>query len=491
MSEPITPEQLKSHPIMGTWSIAGTADKYPGFLHLADGDLTLKLDLSGGPPFNQQTDPRFIPFAPPNQPTLHGETKAGRVTLFNCAQSSHQSSNRLDSPEARVELILRPVQAWCGGGFVDAREHYKGLRFRAPGLHNILTTIHIDRQFLVKSKPGQRSPTHQLKKITGANQAFLVYQHPPPVAEIVRNQKRYAVMIASSVSHDASSTEGISINTSDFVIIQSEGAFLAELMTVAAEVEHFLCLLCIGPVRGERITLDLGGGKSAERLWQLGKPAERTTFTIMPHEILVLLGAAPGLAKQAIEKWFEANDAMRLARWLIVDALFTEDYSTAKFLSVAQAWEIAGREESNVAPYNKTKFKEMRKVIEKIIKEKLGDDAAKRMLQLISSSNRESFLDFVKNVTGKLPQPALNLICGDVSEFVRTIGNVRNVLTHMEGKKKMSIEKADRLSLFLTYKLLVLFCIHVCVVMDLPLGNLPMMLRSNRMARVASRPLPV
>ncbi len=301
MSEPITPEQLKSHPIMGTWSIAGTADEYPGFLHLADGNLTLTLYLtvSGRTPFNilQQTDPRFIPFAPPNQPTLHGETKAaGRVTLFNCTQLTYRSSNRFDPPEARAELILRPVQAWCGGGFVDAREHYKELRFRAPGLHNILTTIHIDHQ------------------ITGANQAFLLYQHPPPVAEIVRNEKRYAVMIASSVSHGASSTEGISINTSDFVIIQSEGAFFAELMTVAVEMEHFLCLLCIGPVRGERITLDLGGGKCAELLWQLGKPAERTTFTIMPHEILVRLGAAPSLAKQAIEKWFRANDAMRLAR---------------------------------------------------------------------------------------------------------------------------------------------------------------------------------
>jgi hypothetical protein len=85
----------------------------------------------------------------------------------------------------------------------------------------------------------------------------------------------------------------------------------------------------------------------------------------------------------------------------------------------------------------------------------------------------------------------LELICGDVSEFVRAIGNVRNVLTHMEGGKKMSIEKAHRISLFLTYKLLVLFCIHACVAMDLPLGNLPMMLRSNRMARAASRPLPV
>ena len=296
--------------------------------------------------------------------------------------------------------------------------------------------------------------------------------------------------IASSIFHSASSTEGMSIETSDFVIIQSEGASFPELMNVATELEHFLCFLCVGPVRGDRIVLKLDNGKSAELLWQLGKPVERTAFTIMPHQILVPLGSAPKFAKQALEKWFDANDATRLARWLIVDALFTEESSTAKFLSVAQAWEIAGREESTVTPYNKTKFSEMRKEVEKIIKEKLGDAAAMRLVQLISSSNRESFPDFVKNVIRKLPQPALDRICGDVSEFVRTVGRVRNVLTHMEGTKQMPMETAAYLSLLLTYKLLVLFCIHACVLMGLPLDNLPMMLLNNRMARWAIRPLP-
>jgi hypothetical protein len=195
MSEPITPEQLKSHPIIGAWSIAGTADEYLGFLHLADGNLTLTLYLtvSGGTFSNvvQQTDPRLLPFAPPNQPTLHGETKAaGRVTLFNCVQLGSPSSIRLDAPGARVEMILRPAQAWCGSGFIDAREHHKELRFRVPGLHNILTTIRVDHEFLVKSGPKQYSPTHELKEIAEATQAFLVYRHPPPVADIVRNEKR-------------------------------------------------------------------------------------------------------------------------------------------------------------------------------------------------------------------------------------------------------------------------------------------------------------
>ena len=109
MSETITLDHLKSHPIMGTWSIAGAAEEYPGFLSLEDDNLnlTIYLTVAGNAPFDvlQQTDPRFIPFAPPNQPTLHGQTKAaGRVTLFNCAQLSTQSSIRLKPPEARVEL---------------------------------------------------------------------------------------------------------------------------------------------------------------------------------------------------------------------------------------------------------------------------------------------------------------------------------------------------------------------------------------------------
>jgi hypothetical protein len=90
-------------------------------------------------------------------------------------------------------------------------------------------------------------------------------------------------------------------------------------------------------------------------------------------------------------------------------------------------------------------------------------------------------------MTGKL---ALNQVCQDVPAFVSAVVRVRNVLTHMQGIKKMPIEVASYLSLFLTFKLIVLFCIHACVAMGLPLDNLGMMLANNSMARAACRPLP-
>jgi len=176
---------------------------------------------------------------------------------------------------------------------------------------------------------------------------------------------------------------------------------------------------------------------------------------------------------------------------LIFEALLIEESSTAKFLSVAQAWEIVGREESKAAPYDKGKFKKVCEEINKIIKYQLGEDAAKRMLELLRSSNRESFANFIQNMTGKLPELALNQVCQDVPAFVSAVVRVRNVLTHMQGIKKMPIEVASYLSLFLTFKLIVLFCIHACVAMGLPLDNLGMMLANNSMARSACRPLPV
>jgi ApeA N-terminal domain 1 len=496
MSERFTPEELRSRPIMGTWSIEGAKDEYPGFLYLKDDNLrlTLYLTIVGSTPFDvvARTDPRLVPFVPPNQPTLHGQTKAaGYVTLFNCAQLNYQSSNQLSPPQARVELTLQPTQAWIGGGFVSAEKPYCELSFRAPGLHNILSTLHIDHEFLMDSKPKRKSATRKLKKLTGAHQAFLVHQHAQSKARVVRARKSYEIALATSISQSSSSTDGITIQTSDSVSIQSEGANLAELMGIAFDVEQFLSLLCVGPFRGKQITVRLDNFQEAELLWSLGKPVGQEPFRLMPHQMLVPLGRHSDLAKQALERWFDASEPTQLARWLIFDALFNEASSTAKFLSVAQAWEIAGREESKVAPYDRRKFKKVCTQINKIICDELGASAAKRLLELLRSSNREGFANFVKHMTDKLPEPALKAVCQDVPTFVSTVVSVRNVLTHMQGSKKMPFENASYLSLFLTFKLIVLFCIYACVSMGLPLDNLVMMLANNAAARAACRPLPV
>ena len=93
-------------------------------------------------------------------------------------------------------------------------------------------------------------------------------------------------------------------------------------------------------------------------------------------------------------------------------------------------------------------------------------------------------------MAAKIPPLALKQICGNVEDFVTLVVRARNVLTHMQGTDKMPMEHAAYFSLLLTYKLIVLFCIHACVLMELPLNNLPIMLANNRMARWAGRALP-
>jgi hypothetical protein len=373
---------------------------------------------------------------------------------------------------------------------VSAEESYQQLSFRAPGLHNILSTVDVDHQFLVESRPKHKSPTHKLKKLTGADEAILVHHREQPKAQIARAGKSFEIQFASSISQSSSSVDGVSITTSDSVYVLSEGATLSELLNVASEIDQFLALLCIGAFRGEKVTLNLNMVQTAELIWKMGKQHPTERFSLMPHQILVPLGRHPGLARQALEKWFAASEATRLARWLIFDAILAEESSTSKFLSVAQAWEVAGREESKAAPYNKRKFKEACREVEEIFNNQLGEDAGKRLLQLLRSSNRESFANFVQNIIKGIPQLALDPICKDQSDFISAVVKTRNVLTHMQGVKNLPIEVASYMSLFLTYKLIVLYCIHACITMGLPLDNLDGMLGNNAMARRARLPLP-
>ena len=178
---------------------------------------------------------------------------------------------------------------------------------------------------------------------------------------------------------------------------------------------------------------------------------------------------------------------MRMARWLIFDALFDDVSSASKFLSVAQAWEVAGRERSKVTPFEKNSFKKMCREVEELIHGYLGAGPTLRLMQLLRSSNRESFGRLVENTLSSIPPMALDKICGDIPTFVSSVVGARNTLTHLQGSKKLSIEKASYLSLFLTYKLIVLFCIDTCISVGLPLDNLHGMLANNETARTACR----
>jgi hypothetical protein len=234
----------------------------------------------------------------------------------------------------------------------------------------------------------------------------------------------------------------------------------------------------------------IGQFATAELICSIERELRSPALTRMPHQILASIGRRPELAAPALSSWFGAPNSRRLARWLIFDSLFEDTSATAKFLAVAQAWEILGRDEVNAAAYDKKQYQTACKAAREALEKHLDASTAQRLYELARASNRKSFGDMVREVISKIPPPAVQALCPDVDGFVTTVVKVRNVLTHMEGKKSLPIETASYLSIFLTCKLIVLFCIYDCAVLGLPLDNLQMTLANNATARAALRPLP-
>jgi ApeA N-terminal domain 1 len=430
-------------------------------------------------------------------PNAHNDrVRRSNPLRFDCSRQQDERQAELtqqfDPPISRIEITLR---VWAGEGFVERTALYNTLSFTALGLHSVLSASLLEQKWLILSTADHNSDTHDLKVLTEADEAFLFFRGTAPSTQITNDGKTYKIVFSTSVGGSWSNTDGDVIRTTDSVSIETPGATLSELMNVAYQVEQFLSLLCVGPFQGERIQLAigqpaLGQFATADLIWSMGRERRSPVLRRMPHQILASIAGHPELATSALSSWFGAPNSRRLARWLIFDSLFEDASSTAKFLAVAQAWEILGRDEVNAAAYDKKQYQKACKAAQEALENHLDASTAQRLYDLLRSSNRKSFGDMLREVISKIPPLAVQALCPDVDGFVTTVVKVRNVLTHMEGKKSLPIETASYLSIFLTYKLIVLFCIYDCVVLGLPLDNLPMMLANNDTARAALRPLP-
>jgi hypothetical protein len=477
-------------PILGTWRIKGHQHAYPGIVTLQDSKLTLRLYIElNDPTFrfarNITQHPVLAPFCWPNRPTILGDTnQAGKVTLLQCVESHHQAT--VQPEKSRVELCLLISEAWAGADFIDPSESYQEISFVTPGLHNILSQTDVKPEW-PKRAQGDR-PEQEVHPIP--DQAFLIYHGQKPSIEIRNADKTFRITFSTSIKYKSSSTDGVQFGTVDFVRIGTDGATPEEMVEVVRQVEQFISLLCLGPFGCGSIALQFGITSTAELIWSLSRERNRTAFTRMPHETLLQMGRDASPVMAALRGWFQASESTQQARWLIFDALFEETSSTAKFLSVVLAWEIIGRDETSLGSHDKQLYAEACDAARIALEKSLDASTAARLHQLLKSSNRKSLTDFLKTIISKMPPQAVSLICGDTDVFVGLVVKVRNILTHMQEKKDLSIEKASRLSIYLTYKLIALFCIHYAITLGLPTDNLATLLANNEYCRAALRPLP-
>jgi hypothetical protein len=98
-------------------------------------------------------------------------------------------------------------------------------------------------------------------------------------------------------------------------------------------------------------------------------------------------------------------------------------------------------------------------------------------------------MELIKSALEKLPDPALRLVCGEMSDFLTKVTSVRHALVHMSSTNKLAVEEA-RISMFLVNKLIVLYCIFEAQDLGFSLDKVENVLQENSFARGALRPLP-
>jgi hypothetical protein len=487
---------ILAEPLLGVWRVADCADQHAGVLAIEDAQLQLKLYIQGATHDGKEYHhPTLDAVRAPKQTMCTGFTRrAGRATLLGCAQTHLSASVKLAEGSALIELTLVPTQAWSGSALLDPTASYVGLSFTAAGLHNILANARVVPELFLNAETTLNNALRQqLRAATQADDAYLIYKSRTPKATINHRGKEFEIELSTSISESHSSHAGINVQSQDTIHISAPSATIDELMAVKYEIEQFLTILCVGKfvaqsITVQRSTFDTG----AELIWQLGRDEDVQTVERLPHQVLTTLGQRPELTETAITRWFEASDQRRIARGLVCDTLSENTFSNARFLALAQAWEIIGRELSTHLKHEKSLFTKACDEAAAVLQKYLGPDTAGRLWGLLKSNNQPGFRKLVEECLKAAPQYAVSKLCDDATTFAKVVSDTRNLLTHFdfEDDEKEDLYRAFRVSVYLTYKMTVLFCILEAQWLRIPLDNLPMMLESNHMAIGAKRPIP-
>jgi len=482
-----------SLPIAGMWSVEGTGAEHPGVLDLDGGHLHLRLLIDGtrltGSGWSHLT---LDACEPPRQPTCTGRTaRTPAVSLLRCVQESINESSSPGEMGPRIELVLRPDEAWIGDTAMGGGP-YTELSFKAAGLHQILATSRMKTEFL-DGRLEDGSWQKILRDSTGAGEAHLVFAGETARVDVTYRGKPFGIAFTTVFGGSRSGFAGIAIKSWEEIVVTSPGgATIEELSAVKFEVEKFLSVLCVGRYRGGGAIVKKDPLRQGARLlWKLGRASDDGASSVerMPYQVLVPLGRHPAVARHALARWFAASDQRRLARWLAYDTLSGTRYTIGRFLALAQTWEIIGREVSSRHAHDPTTWARSCDEAAQAFERNLGTAAAERAKGLLKSNNRPSLRDMVEECLKLVPPLAVQQICGDPSKFARLVARTRNALTHLDDEPS-AIDDASRTAFWLTDKLAVLFCILEAQQLGLPLDNLASMLVNNETAMAAQRPSP-
>jgi hypothetical protein len=121
-----------------------------------------------------------------------------------------------------------------------------------------------------------------------------------------------------------------------------EKTSIAAASSMLSKLEEIISVFAIEPFTFQVEEYGTDEFASVTLVWRLGE--DRSLFQPpMRHQILIDLSDIETL-KTVCRQWFAASETIGLSRWLFVRALRETEDGLARFVAVAQAFEVLGRE---------------------------------------------------------------------------------------------------------------------------------------------------
>jgi hypothetical protein len=465
-------------PLLTMWSV-GEAQAL-GSLLWSSGRPILTLFLETAEELGRDFANANIPILqltkPPTQATITGRvSKYGTVTLERCARYNIRTTHITAAGRYLYELGFLPTAIWIGAP-TDAVDN------------NVTNVVAWDSRLAgFFGSPGLRV----LGRFDAGDKAIFEVLHQPKGVWAVHGPDQHQIAIGetgwllsvyTTASETWSSTKGHTLQSWVCLALHApEKTSIAEAGRLIAKLEEIFSVFAIEPFTIEVEEYNADEFASITLVWRLGD--DRSLFRPpMRHQILIDLSNVETL-KTICRQWFAAPETVSLSRWLFVRALRETQDGLARFVAVAQAFEVLGREFGPHESMSKCRLSQAIALVREALSRDFDRGFVERIVSLIQSSNRSSFRDVLSHMLGEVVK-GLRIDAGDdLAEFSKSVADTRNAVVHMtdrdKGKLNDAFARVNKLSLQLC------FWYSVCQAhyLGVEIPNLQSFLFNNRNAR--------
>jgi ApeA N-terminal domain 1 len=279
-----------------------------------------------------------------------------------------------------------------------------------------------------------------------------------------------------------SATEGHSLRSTVNIALRSpEPTTISQASHKLARLEEILSTFSIEAFSFQFERYDTDGFESITLIWRLGE--NRSLFhSPMSHQILINL-ADPATLKSVCKQWFLVSPTVSLSRWLFVRALRESENGLARFVAVAQAFEVLGRELGPNEKMPKDQLGQAVKLIREALSVSFEEKFIERVVSLIQSSNKSSYPNILHHMLSELAQRLRLGSDEDVRRFSKRVADTRNAVIHMTNDDKGNLNEAFARVNKLSFQLCFWYAVLQAEQMRLNIPDISVFLNNNRNAR--------